>query len=192
MRDERVELNVATHGVFHHSRQLRAPAHTAKGAAAPDPAGHQLEWACRNFLAGARHTNDDAFAPTLVAAFQRGAHDVDVANALKTEVHAAIRHLDNDILNGFAVVLGVDAVGGPHHFGQPEFVAIHVNANNAAGLGLACPLNDCQANATQAEDGHGIAGLDLGRVVHSANAGGHTATQQAHFFQRSLGVDLGQ
>ncbi|MOA00527.1 hypothetical protein D3C78_1198970 [compost metagenome] len=127
-----------------------------------------------------------------MAALQRRAHHVHVADALEREVHAAIGQFDDDVLDGLVVVLGVDAVGGAHGAGQHELVRVGVHGDDAAGLGLHRALDHRQADAAQAEHGDGIAFLDLGGVVHGAQAGGDATAQQADFFMRGGGVDLGQ
>ena len=50
------------------------------------------------------------------------------------------------------------------------------------------PLNRSEPDAAEAEDGHRVTRLNLGRVVNSADAGGHTATQQADML--GIGVRL--
>ena len=54
------------------------------------------------------------------------------------------------------------------------------------------PLNRSEPDAAEAEDGHRVTRLNLGRVVNSADAGGHTATQQADMLGIGVRVDLGQ
>src|SRR5690554_6009362 len=44
MRDERGKVDLAGHGVFHHSGQLGTALHTAEGRPEPAAASHQLEW----------------------------------------------------------------------------------------------------------------------------------------------------
>ncbi|MCY1520836.1 hypothetical protein D9M68_556280 [compost metagenome] len=127
-----------------------------------------------------------------MAAFQRGAHDVHIADAFEREVHAAVGHFDDDVLDRLVVVLGVDAVGGAHGAGQHELVGVGVHGDDAAGLGLHGALDHGQADAAQAEHGDGIAFLDLGGVVHGTQARGDAAAQQAHLFVGGGRVDLGQ
>src|SRR5690606_14080705 len=155
-------------------------------------AGDQLERPGGDFLAGTRDADDDGLAPAPVGALQGGAHDVDVADALEAVVHAPARHADDDLLDGFGVVLGVDTVGGAEDFRQRELVGIGVHGDDAPRPRLARALHHGQADAAQAEDGHGIAGLDLGGVAHGPDAGGHAAAQQADLLGVGLRVDLCQ
>ena len=66
------------------------------------------------------HADDDGLAPALVAALQRRAHHLDVADALEGEVDAAVGHLDDHLLDGFVERVRVDAVGGAQLAGQPR------------------------------------------------------------------------
>src|SRR5690606_11189004 len=116
-------------------------------------AGEQLERPGGDFLTGARDADDDGLAPAPVGAFQRGAHDVDVADALEAVVHAPAGQADDDLLDGFGVVLGVDAVGGAEDLGQRELVGVGVHGDDAPGPRLARALDHGQADAAQAEDG---------------------------------------
>lgn len=83
VRDKGRKLNVTLHGVFHHARQLAAPLDAAEGRAQPAPAGHELEGARADLLPRTRHADDDTLAPAAVRAFERGTHDVDVADAFE-------------------------------------------------------------------------------------------------------------
>ena len=42
--NERVELNLADHSIFNHTRKLGTALHAAKRGAAPHATGDQLEW----------------------------------------------------------------------------------------------------------------------------------------------------
>ena len=190
--DERVELDVAAHRIFHHARQFRAAAHAAKGTAAPHPAGDELEGTGGDFLPGLGHADDDAFAPALVAAFQRRAHHLHVADAFETIFHPAVGELDDDFLDGLVIILRVKAVRPAHLPRQGEFRRVDIHRNDASGLRLAGALNHRQADAAQAEYGDVIPRLHLGGILHRADARGDPAAQQAHFFQRCLRVDFGQ
>src|ERR1700733_10694837 len=89
MRDHRIDLDLAVHVPVDDSWHIRAAARAAERAAAPDPAGDKLERPRRDLLAGTGDADDDALAPAAVAAFQRRAHELDVADALEREVGAA-------------------------------------------------------------------------------------------------------
>ncbi len=69
-----------------------------------------------------KHTDDAAFTPSLVTRLERGSHGVDVADTLEGVVQASVGELDQHLLNGLLVVLGVDAVGGTELLGCGRFV----------------------------------------------------------------------
>ena len=68
--------------------------------------------------------------PALVAALQRLAHDLDVADALERVVHATVGHVDDGI--GHIVDLGrVDEVGHAELLGQGAFAGIDIDPDDA-------------------------------------------------------------
>lgn len=75
---------------------------------------------------------------------------------------------------------------------QFELRRIGIDGDDAARFGLACTLNRSETDAAEAEDGHRVARLHFGRVVHGADAGGHAAAQQADVLGVGVRVDLGQ
>ena len=75
---------------------------------------------------------------------------------------------------------------------RAELRRIGIDGDDATRFGLACPLNRSETDAAEAEDGHRVARLHLGRVVHGADAGGHAAAQQADMLGIGVRVDLGQ
>src|SRR5579872_4333191 len=98
--DHLVDTDLSLHVAIHVTGQLCASLHASERRSTPDATGDQLERACADFLAGAGNANDDRLSPALVAALERSAHDVDVANTLEGIVRAAIGHVDDDLLNG--------------------------------------------------------------------------------------------
>ena len=127
-----------------------------------------------------------------MAALQRRAHHVDIADALEAEIHPAVGQFDNHILNRLIVVVRVDKVGCAHLFCQGELIRVGIDRQNPSGLRLHRALDHRETNAAQTKDRDAIPGLDLRRVVHCADTGGDTAAQQAHFIQRRLRIDFRQ
>jgi hypothetical protein len=118
MRDKLVHLEIAIHVICHEARQLRPALHTPECASLPHAARHKLERTRGDFLARGRDADDDALAPALVARFERGAHDVDVARAVEGVVAAAVRHLDEFVLDAlFADFSRVDEIRGAEFLG---------------------------------------------------------------------------
>src|SRR6056297_1692375 len=92
--DHRVDLDLALHIPVDDLGHVGAAAGAAEGGAAPDPAGDQLEGPGNDFLPGAGDADDHRLAPALVAAFQRLAHDLGIADAFEAVVGAAAGQLD--------------------------------------------------------------------------------------------------
>src|SRR6478736_4169682 len=188
--DEFVDLEIAGKITVHIAGQLRATLHAAERRAAPDPAGDELEWTRRNFLSRAGNTDDRRFAPALVAALERGAHDVDIAYALERKIHAAVGQVDDDLLDRLVVFLRIDEVGGAHGLGHFPLRRIQVDGDDARGLCHDGALDDRQSDAAHAEYGNRSSRPNLGRVEHRADAGRDAAAQQADLVQRRLRVDF--
>src|SRR6185312_4057423 len=71
-----------------------AAARAAERRALPYPPGDELERARLDLLTAARHADDHADAPTAMAALQRLAHHLDIADAFEGIVGAAAGELD--------------------------------------------------------------------------------------------------
>ena len=159
--------------------------------AAPDAARDQLERTRADFLAGAGDADDDALAPALVAAFQRRAHHVDVADAFEREVHAAVGQLDDHVLDGTVVVLGLTQSVAPMALARMNLLGLVSMAMMRPALACTAPwitASRCRPGRTRRR----CRLPDLGGVVDRAQAGGHAAAQQADLFVRRGRVDLGQ
>jgi hypothetical protein len=83
VRDQRVDLDPLVHVPVDDLRHVGATAGAAEGRALPHPTGDELERPGRDLLARARHADDHAHAPAAVAALERLAHQLDVADALE-------------------------------------------------------------------------------------------------------------
>src|SRR5579859_2343190 len=86
VRNEGIEADLAAHRLLHHAWQLAAPLYATESAAAPHATRNELKRTRVDFLARAGHANDHAFAPALVAALQRRAHHVHVADAFEAVI----------------------------------------------------------------------------------------------------------
>src|SRR5437763_570538 len=151
LADHLVDLDLPAEVALYEPGQLRAALYAAERRAAPHAAGDQLKRAGMDLLPGARDADDDRLPPALVAALERGAHDAHVADAFEGVVDPAVGHVDDDLLDGQVVVLGVDAIGGAERSGHREFLGVGVDADDSPGLGHHCPLHHRQADAPQAE-----------------------------------------
>src|SRR3546814_7902039 len=91
----RIEVEFTRHRLLHHARQLRAALDAAESSAEPLAAGDELERTRGNLLPRAGDADDHRLAPAVVRAFERGAHHLDVADALERVVHAPAGHLND-------------------------------------------------------------------------------------------------
>src|SRR5690606_13610417 len=186
-----LQLEFALHVAVHVARQLGTALDATESGTAPDATGHQLEGTGRDLLASAGNPDDHRFAPALVAALQRRAHDLHVADTLERVVHAAVGQLHDHFLDGTVVIQRVDAVGGAELLGHLEFLGIDVDADDAASLRLDRAQDGGQTHATQTEHGNRRARLDLRVVEYRTHAGGDATAQQTDFLQRRVLGDLG-
>ena len=85
---------------------------------------------------------------------------------------------------------GVDSVAGAHGQRQAAFVDIGIDGENRFGAGGLGPQQRRKADTAQAPDGDALAGADLCRVEHRADAGEHGAAEQRGDFRRHVIVDL--
>ena len=184
MGDEGVQRDFALLRLVHVARQLGAALDAAEGRAAPDAAGDQLERTGADFLAGTGHADDHALAPALVCAFQRGAHQLHVADALEAVVDATVGHFDDHFLDRLVVILRVNEISCAQFTGYIELGRVDVDGNDAAGLGHLRTDDRRQTDAAEAEHRHGGALFHLGGVEHGADAGGDAAAEQADLLQR--------
>jgi len=190
VRDEVVDVELLVEVGLHQIGQLRATLDTTEGRTAPHAASHQLERTGGDLLSGGGDTDDDALAPSLVAALQGRAHRVHVANALKGEVDTAISHVNKHLLDGLVVVLGIHALSGTHLLGQSELLGVDVNTDDARGAVQHSTLNHSQAHTAKAEDGDGGALGNLGGILHGAHTSRDAAAQQTHLLKRGLFLNL--
>src|ERR1700730_13478741 len=190
LADHLVDLDLPAQVALHEARQLRAALDAAERRAAPDAAGDQLERAGMDLLARARDADDRRLAPALVAALEGGAHDVDVAYAFEGVVDPTIGHVDDDLLDGSAVVLWVQAIGGAEGPRHREFLGVRVDGDDASGLGHHGALHYRQPDAPKPEYRDGRARSHLGRVEHRPDAGGDAAAEQADLVEWRPRIDL--
>src|SRR5580693_7920060 len=79
--DQIVDVDFAFHVPVDDFGHVGAAPRAAEGGSLPDAAGDQLERPRRDFLAGPSDTDNDTDAPAAMGAFERLAHDIDVADA---------------------------------------------------------------------------------------------------------------
>ena len=108
--NELINLDVAAHVLIDLAWKLRTAFAATEGCASPHSAGNQLKRTSRDFLPCARNTDYDRFAPAFVTTFERGAHQVGVADTLEGIVDSTVCKFDDDVLNGVVIVLRVNTI----------------------------------------------------------------------------------
>jgi hypothetical protein len=104
--------------------QLAAALNPAECRAAPHSSGNQLEWPGVDLLPSRCDTDDHRLPPTSMATLQCGAHGIDVADAFERIVHAAISHVDDNLLNRRAVRLRADKIRRAQALRHCEFLMV--------------------------------------------------------------------
>ncbi len=143
-----------------------------------------------DFLTRARNTDDDRLAPAAMGAFQRLAHDLDVAGAVEGVIGAAdlvgpaLRQVD-EMGNDVALDLRrIDEVGHAEAFAPFLLAVVEINTDDHVGACKLQALDDIEADAAQTEDDGSRTCLDLGGVDHRADAGGYAAADVADLVER--------
>ena len=89
MGDQIVDVDLPFHVPLDHPRHVGAATGATERASAPGPSRDELKGPGGDLLTGTGDTDDDTFAPTLVAALEGLTHQPDVADALECVVRAA-------------------------------------------------------------------------------------------------------
>ena len=190
MSDHFVDLDVAVHVLLDHAGQFASTLDATERAAAPHASRHQLERPRGDFLTGPGHADNRGFSPTLVAAFERRTHQIDVAYGFERVVHSAAGEFDHDVLNRGVVVTGVDEIRGSQCRGHLRLVRVDVDGENTAGVGHYSALNHAQTDTAESEHGHRRACFHLGGMEHGTDPRGDSAAEQADFLQRRVPADF--
>src|SRR5690625_4002150 len=189
--NEIVDVDLAFHVPIDNFGYVGTPTRTTKGAAFPDPAGNQLEGTGGNFCPGFGHTDDDRLPPTPMAAFQRLAHDIGIADTFKGIINAPIGHLD-DVINHIVDLVGVNKVGHAEFAPQGFALGVDIHTDNFVCTDHFGALNHIQADTAQAKYGNIGTSLDPGSKEHSPNACGHPAADIANLVKRRVAANFGQ
>ncbi len=184
--DQRIDVDLAVHVPVDDLGHVAPALGAAEGRALPDPPRDELERPRRDLLAGAGDADDDRLAPAAMAAFERLAHQLRVADALEGVVGAAVGQLDEMRDQVLATVLRVDEVR--HAELAAELPRAGLRSTPTIMLAPTMPraLHDVEADAAEAEHHDVGAGLDLGGVDHGADARRHAAADVADLVERRV------
>src|SRR5580658_6038717 len=194
--DHGIDFDLSLHIPIDDFRHVRTAARAAEGGAAPHSPGDQLKRPCRDFLTSAGNADNNALAPTAVAALQRRAHQIDVADAFERVIGAAdligaaFGHVDEMRHEITADVFRIDEMRHAEAFAPGLLRWIGVYADNHVGADEAQTLDHIEPNAAEAEDNALRARLDLGGVDDGADAGSDAAADVADLIERSVLADF--
>ncbi len=122
--------------------------------------------------------------------FQRIPHHANIAGGVECVVSAALRQID-EIGNDVAVDFGrIDEMGHAEALGHFLAAIVDIDANDHVGARQPQALHDVQTNAAEAKDDAVCPLLNLRRVHHRADAGGHAATDIADLVERRVLTDF--
>src|SRR5215469_4439636 len=149
MGDQIVDVDFAFHVPVDNFRHVGAAARTAKGGSFPDASGDELERSRRDFLARAGDADEDADPPTAMGAFERLAHDIDIADALEAVIGAAFGEVyevgDEIALNLFRV----DEMRHPEFLRHRPPGGVDIDANDHIGADHPAALDDVEPDSSE-------------------------------------------
>ena len=190
MRDQIVDVDLAVHVPVDDLRHVGAAARAAERRALPHAAGDELERARLDLLAGAGDADDHRDAPAAVAALERLAHHVDVADALEAVVGAAageldeVRHEIAPHLLRIHEVRHAELSASASRPGLRSTPTIMLAPTMRAPWITLRPMPPRPKTTTLAPGSH------LGGVDHRADAGGDAAADVADLVERRVLADL--
>src|ERR1700733_10635637 len=191
VRDQRIDRDLLVHVPVDDLRYVGASARAAKSGAFPYAAGDELKRSRGDFLACSCDAHDHRHAPAPVAAFQRLAHQLDVADALEAVVGTAIgeRH---EVCHQIALdLLRIHEVRQAELFGERLALGIQIDADDLIGTHHLGALDNIEADAAQAEYHDIGTRFDLGGVDHGADPGRHPTADVADLVEWRVLADLG-
>src|SRR5882724_6624962 len=192
MRDQFVDVDLLVHVPVDDPRHVGAAAGAAERRTLPHPPGDQLERPGLDLLPRSGDADDDRHAPATVAALERLAHEIDVADALEAVVGAAVGQTHQVLHQIPADFLGVHEVRHPEAFRKRLAARIDIHADDLVRADQARALDDVQPNAAQAKHHHVRAGLDLGGIDDRPDAGRDAAADVTDLLEGRVLADFGE
>src|SRR5690606_13512379 len=169
--DHGIDLDLSLHVPVDDFWHIRSTSCSPKRRSAPNASGHQLEGARADFLPGAGHADDDAFAPSLVAALEGLTHDLDTADAFKGVVRSSAGEID-DVGDQVAFDFSrIDKVSHAESLRNFPAARIDVHSNDHVGAGKSGSLDHVESDTAQAKDHDVCTRLHFGRVDDGSDPG---------------------
>src|SRR5579883_2343360 len=192
VRDQVVDVDASLHVPVDDFGHVAPAFGAAECGAFPNAAGHQLEGPRGNFLACRRHADYHAGTPSALAAFQRLAHQLDVADAFEGVIRAAAGQIDdewNEVALHFG---GIDEMRHAELLSNRLARGIEIDPDDHTRARQPRPLYHVKADTAQTEHHDAVAGLDSGGIDYGADSRSHTASDVTNFVEGSVLAHLGQ
>mmetsp|Transcript_26074 Transcript_26074/g.33727 ORF Transcript_26074/g.33727 Transcript_26074/m.33727 type:complete len:221 (+) Transcript_26074:280-942(+) len=194
MCNEFINLELSRKIFIYIFRKHCAPLGAPESGPSPRPPCNKLERPCGDLYSAGCHTDYAGLPPTLMTALQRSTHGLSQPDALKSIVYSTGTilhcHFNQNILDGFVVVFGVDANSGAKLHGSGKFVGVDIHSDDLGSPSHLSTHDAGQTHPSKAKDSHLGPSFNFHGVHHSAIAGGDTTTKQANLFQRSCIINF--
>ena len=194
VRDHGVDLNFAVHIPVDDLGHISSAFCAAEGGSAPHASCDELEGSCRDFCACGRNADDDALAPSFVAAFQGLSHRRGVADAFKRVVCSAFRERDEVSYEvvAFVELFRIDEVRHAELLAERLSSWVRIDADDHRGTYESCALDDIEPDAAQSEDDDASTWLDLGGIDDGSDSCCNAATDVADLVEGRVLADFGE
>src|SRR5882672_1535458 len=190
VRDQIVDVDLPVHVPVDDPRHIGAAARATESRALPDAPGHQLKRPRLDFLSGVGDADDHRDTPAPMAAFERLAHHIDVADAFETVVRTAVRKVHQMRDEVVAGLLRIDEMRHAEFFAERLALRIEIDADDLVGPREPRALDHVQADAAETEHHDARAWLDPRRVDDGADARRDAAADVADLLERRVLADL--
>ena len=95
---------------------------------------------------------------------ESGPHSVHIAYAFERIVQPSVSHVDEHLLNGSVVILGVNEFIAAKLLGHFELLGVHVDTYYTFSASHLAAMSNSQTNSTQTPYGTSASRLDVSRV----------------------------
>ena len=194
VRYQGIDLDFAVHVPIDDFGNIAPALCSSEGGASPDAPCDELEGSGSYFCACGRDPDDDALAPSFVAAFEGLAHRRRIADALEGVVCSAFGEggeVGYEIVV-FAELIRIDEVCHTELFAERFFLRIGIDSDDHRCAYEACALHDIESDASQAEDDDMRSWLDLGGIDDGTDTCRHAAPDVADFVEGRVLANFGE